>query len=157
MTRISRIKTETKQLNQFVNNFINVITLLENKNQVSLFFNDLLTHTELKMLTKRIQIAKMLLEGYDYKAIKGYVKVTDSTISTISNKLENGAKGLKSAILKLQKEERNLDDNRTNLIPDLKEKYPTYYLPDRIYDGLSKQLTRRKKRKSISKYINYKK
>lgn len=90
MTKISRIRVDSRHLGFFINNFWNLITLLENKDQVANFLKDLLTHTEMKMLAKRIQIAKMLLEGHDYRAIRGYVKVSDATIATISNKIEIG-------------------------------------------------------------------
>ena len=81
MTKVSRIKLDPKHLGFFLNNFWNLITLLENKDQVKSFLKDLLTHTEMKMFAKRIQIAKMLLEGYSYQTIRSYVKVTDSTIA----------------------------------------------------------------------------
>lgn len=62
MTKISRIKINPKHLDFFLHNFWNLITLLENKDQVKNFFRDLLSHTEMKMFAKRIQIAKMLLK-----------------------------------------------------------------------------------------------
>lgn len=63
MTKLSRIKVKEEHLGLFINSLWNLITLLENKDQVKNFLKDLLTHTEMKMFAKRTQIAKMLIEG----------------------------------------------------------------------------------------------
>lgn len=154
MTKISRIRLDLRQLGFFINNFWNLVTLLENKDQVANFLRDLLTHTEMKMLAKRIQIAKMLLEGYDYQTIRNYVKVTDPTIAKISNKLETGGEGLKLAISYLQKIEKQIDKERMKLTPDLKTKYPSYFLPDRILEATAKNFKKRRKRNSVKRYIS---
>lgn len=154
MTKISRFKIDPKRLAFFVNNFWNLITLLENKDQTASFLKDLLTHTEMKMLAKRIQIAKMLLEGFDYKTIKNYVRVTDPTIAKISNKLETGGEGLKDAIIYLQKIEKRMKKERMRVAPDLKGKYPSYFLSERIMEELGKNLKKRRKRNSIKRYVS---
>lgn len=153
MTKISRIKVDPRHLGFFINNFWNLITLLENKDQVASFLKDLLTHTEMKMFAKRIQIAKMLLDGYDYRAIRNYVKVSDTTISTISNKLEIGGEGLKTAIAYLKKVENDIDRERMRIVPDLKKRYGEYFLLDKIIDKASKQVKGRNKKQSIKKDI----
>lgn len=154
MTKISKIRLDSKKLGFFINNFWNLVTLLEDKDQVASFLKDLLTHTEMKMLAKRIQIAKMLLEGHAYQTIRGYIRVTDPTISKISNKLETGGQGLKTAISYLQKIEEKIDKEKMRIAPDLKEKYPSYFLPERIVGVLGKALKKRRKKKSVSKYIS---
>lgn len=153
MTKVSRIRIDSKRLGVFINNFWSLITLLENKDQVAHFLKDLLTHTEMKMLAKRIQIAKMLIEGYSYQTIKGFVKVTDPTIAKINNKLEAGGEGLKTAILYLQKIEKEIDKERMRATPNLKKKYPTYFLPEIIIDEVAKHLKKSKKKHSARKYI----
>lgn len=154
MTKISRIKIDPKHLGFFLNNFWNLITLLENKDQVKNFLKDLLTHTEMKMLAKRIQIAKMLLEGYNYRDIRNYIKVTDPTISKISNILATGGEGLKSAINYLQKIERDIEKERMSITPNLKKKYPLYFLPEILIEEVSKKIKVRNKRLSIKRDIS---
>lgn len=154
MTKISRVKLDAKHLGFFINNFWNLITLLENKDQVASFLKDLLTHTEMKMFAKRIQIAKMLMEGYNYKSIKGFVKVTDPTVAKINNKLETGAEGLKTAIFYLQKIEKEIDRKRMSSAPDLKRRYPSYFLPEIVIGEISKSLKRRRKRQSVKEHID---
>lgn len=149
MTKVSRLRVDPKHLGFFLNNFWSLITLLEDKEHVKNFLKDLLTHTEMKMLAKRIQVAKMLLEGYDYRAIRNYVKVTDVTIAKISNVLEIGSNGLKLAISHLQKIEVEIDKERMRATPDLKKKYPAYFLPEKTIEFVEKEMRRRRKKISV--------
>lgn len=149
MTRVSRIRPDPKHLGFFLNNFWNLVTLLENKDQAKMFLKDLLTPTEMKMLAKRIQIAKMLLEGYNYLDIRNYVKVTDSTIARISNILETEGEGLKIAINYLQKIEKEIDRERMSMTPNLAKKYPAYFLPDKIIEAVGQKIKARNKKQSV--------
>lgn len=153
MTKISRIKVDSRHLGFFINNFWNLITLLENKDQVASFLKDLLTHTEMKMFAKRIQIAKMLLDGYGYRAIRNYVKVSDTTIATINNKLQIGGEGLKTAIGYLKKVEKDIEKERLRIVPDLKKQYGAYFLLDKVADETGKKLKSFKKKNSVKKDI----
>ncbi len=154
MTKISRIKVEPRHLGFFLNNFWSLITLLENKDQVKSFLKDLLTHTEMKMFAKRIQIAKMLLEGYRYNDIRNYVKVTDSTIARISNMLETGGDGLKVAVNFLQKIESDIDKERMRITPDLKKKYGMYFLPEKIMEAVGRKIKDNNKKRSANKNVS---
>lgn len=154
MTKVSRIRLDSKHLGFFLNNFWNLITLLENKEQVKSFLKNLLTHTEMKMLAKRIQIAKMLIEGYDYRSIRNYVKVTDPTIAKISNILETSGEGLKTAIAYLQRIEKEREKERMSVASNLKKKYPTYFLPEIIAQEVGKKLRSKRKRNSVRKQLS---
>lgn len=154
MTKISRIRVDSRHLGFFINNFWNLVTLLENKDQVANFLKDLLTHTEMKMLAKRIQIAKMLLEGHDYRSIRNYVKVSDTTIATINNKLETGGEGLRTAIRYFKKVEKDIDEERLRITPDLKKTYSLYFLPEKILDKAGNQIKTIRKKSSVKKDIS---
>lgn len=154
MTKVSRIKLNPQHFGLFLNNFWNLITLLENKEQVKNLLKDLLTHTEMKMLAKRIQIAKMLIEGYSYRDIRNYVKVTDETISKISNILGTGGEGLKIAIEYLQKVEKEIEKERMRITPNLKKRYPMYFLPEIVMDEVGRGLRARGKKKSVKRNLS---
>lgn len=154
MTKISRIKLDPKHLEFFLSNFWSLITLLENKEQVKNFLKDLLTHTEMKMFAKRIQIAKMLMEGYNYRDIRNYVKVTDGTIARISNVLETEGEGLKLAIVYLQKIEKEIEKERMSFAPNLKNKYPAYFLPEIIVEKIGKKIKSQNKKLSVKRDIS---
>lgn len=154
MTKISRIRVDPRHMGFFLHNFWNLITLLEDKDQVKNFLKDLLTHTEMKMLAKRIQIAKMLLEGYDYRSIRNYIKVTDTTIAKINNILATSEGGLKTAVEYLQKIEEEIKKKQMQVTPSLKKKYPMYFLPENIVEGITKQIKKRRKRASVKKSLS---
>ena len=153
MTKVSRIRLDARHLGFFINNFWNLITLLENKDQVKNFLHNLLTHTEMKMLAKGVQIAKMLMEGYNYQTIRNFVKVTDSTISRINNLLETGGEGIRAAIVHLQKIEKKIDNERMRIGPNLKKIYGMYYLPDKIIDAVGMKMKARNKKKSVKRSL----
>lgn len=88
MPRLSLVPVEAKRMAYFISNLWNTITLIESREEAVLFLKELLTPTEIRMLAKRIQIAKMLQEGYKYEDIRNHVRVTDSTISSVNNQLQ---------------------------------------------------------------------
>lgn len=153
MTKLSRFQLDPKRLGFFLNSFWSLITLLEDKEQVKGFLKALLTHTEMKMLAKRIQISKMLVEGYSYSEIRKYVKVTDPTIAKISNILATDGEGLLTAINHLRKIEKATDDEMMRISPDLKKRYPIYFLPDILVEEASKKIRVRSKKASAKKIL----
>lgn len=107
MPRVSQIQIDAKRLNYFISNLWNTITLIENRAEAIAFLKQVLTPTEVRMLAKRIQVAKMLLEGYKYQDIIPHVRVTSGTIASVNNQLQFGEGGYIKIIERLIKiEER---------------------------------------------------
>lgn len=153
MTKVSRFRLDSEKLSLIFNNFWSAIALLDDKRQIKDFFQSLLTHTEMEMLSKRIQIAKMLLSGNSYEQIKHKVKVTDSTIARINNLLAIDNNGLEMVVKKLKKIEEDLEKERMSTVPNLKKKYPTYFLPEIVLDAVIKKSKHIIKKKSAKKII----
>jgi len=65
----------------YLGEFYTMIASLENRDEVKNFFKDLLTLSEVVMISRRIQVAKMLLEGYNYDQIRMKLKIGFNTIS----------------------------------------------------------------------------
>lgn len=97
----------------FISNLWNTVTLIDNREEAVSFLEELLTPTEVRMLAKRIQIAKMLLEGYKYQDIIPHVRVTSTTISGVNNQLQFGDGGYIKIIERLikmeQRKEKHLE------------------------------------------------
>lgn len=153
MTKVSRFKLDSEKLSLIFNNFWSAIALLDDKRQIKDFFQSLLTHTEMEMLSKRIQIAKMLLNGNSYEQIKHKVKVTDSTIARINNLLAIDNNGLEPVVKKLKKIEEDLEKERMSTVPNLKKRYPTYFLPEIVLETVIKKSKHIIKKKSAKKII----
>ncbi|MBI4054301.1 MAG: TrpR-like protein YerC/YecD [Candidatus Doudnabacteria bacterium] len=104
MTKVSRKPLSAGELKEIENQFWNAISKLKSPSEIKLFFLDLLTHTERKMLSKRLQIARMLLREESYMAIRKRLHVTDITIAKINNWLNSFGDGYRLAVEKLEKE-----------------------------------------------------
>jgi TrpR-related protein YerC/YecD len=102
MTKISRkrIPKESK----IINDFWRATTCLKNKDEVREFLKSVLTPTEMLMLAKRVEVAKMLITDNHYDDIRRQVQVTNATISHIKDSLTRG--GYKGYIVPLQRLER---------------------------------------------------
>jgi len=85
--------------------FYTMVSMLEGREEVKNFFKDLLTLSEMVMITRRIQIAKMLLEGYSIEEIINKLRVGSATVIQVSRWLNNGFGGYKSIIKKYKKHE----------------------------------------------------
>ena len=86
--------------------FWETIATLNNSVKAEEFFNDLLTPTEKIMLSKRLAIAVMLIRGYDYSTIRSTLKVSPSTVGSISLWLKYSGRGYRKTVEKLLKKER---------------------------------------------------
>lgn len=111
MTKISRMPVEVRRMGYFISNLWNAFSLIESRGEAVVFLKELLTPTEIRMMAKRVQIAKMLLEGYRYDDIKAHVRVTNNTIASVNSKLqfENGGGYLKivERLIKIEQKRQN--------------------------------------------------
>ncbi len=109
MTKLSRRHLDPINFGQYVNNLWSAFTLMDSKDDIKLLFKDLFTHTEYKMFTKRLEIARRLLEGQTYEQINKELNVTARTITGINNTLATAGNGLRKAHDKLNAlEEKDL-------------------------------------------------
>lgn len=111
-----------------------MVSMLEGKEEVKNFFKDLLTLSEVVMISRRIQIAKMLLNGDSIEKIIKKLKVGNATISQVSRWLNNGFGGYKTIIRKFNKQEnilatkRRLKDSAPFSLDWMRKKYPAHFL-----------------------------
>lgn len=83
---------------KFLGEFYSMVASLKSRDEAKRFFKDLLTLSEVVMISRRIQIAKMLLEGATDVDIKNKLKVGFATITQVNRWLENGFGGYKQVI-----------------------------------------------------------
>lgn len=98
MVKVSQRKLTEKDMDILIGQFWDAISSLNNQDEARELVEDLLTHTEIKMFAKRIQIAKMLIEKNSYKDITQKVKVTSGTISQVNNILNTRGVGLRRIV-----------------------------------------------------------
>ena len=111
------------------------IAKLETREEVEIFFKDLLSESEALMLSRRIEIAKRLLNGESYDSIARELKVGMDTINRVQRWLIAGSGGYKKAIEKISKEtKRNFDrseggdEGAPYSFDWIRRKYPLHFL-----------------------------
>jgi TrpR-related protein YerC/YecD len=74
------------------------ILSLKNREECYRFFDDIATMGEVQSLAQRLQVAKMLTEGYTYKTIEKETKASTATISRVRRCIDYGSEGYKMVL-----------------------------------------------------------
>ena len=147
MAKFDHYSMSPQEKNKILNEFYSIVSSLKNREQIINFFKDVLTPSEAVMLARRIQIAKMLLQGYGYLEISKRLKTGIDTIVKVQRWLKDGFGGYLSALEKAVRKEkaetghkedmearRNVDPNS---LEGLAYRYPLYWgLTNAIYEAL---------------------
>jgi len=116
---------------KFLGELYDMIALLKNRDEVKQFFKDLLTLSETVMVSRRLQIAKMLLEGYVHRDIQAKLKVGFATIVSVERWLNQGFGGYREIIKRHKKQERKSVEYEPVppfSLKHLRKKYPLHFL-----------------------------
>jgi uncharacterized protein YerC len=164
MVKLSRKKVNPEHLEDYTNNVWNAFTLMDSKIEIRLLFKDLFTHTELKMVAKRLEIARRLQELEMYDTIQRELAVTATTIAVISNQLAEQGDGFRLAHAKLkiaeekylkkrQEEQKNLENPFRKKVQDHGKTVLGAALKAGIVK-LDKSISQAIKKKSIKEKLN---
>lgn len=128
---------------KYLGEFYSMVALLKSRDQVKRFFKDLLTLSEIVMISRRIQIAKMLLEGYTHEMIRTKLKVGLNNICQVEKWLNNGFGGYKEMIGEYKNKYREKDEFEKFGYPPfspewVQNKYPAFYLLSNILGNSKK-------------------
>ena len=81
--------------NETTDALFDAILSLESREECYAFFEDLCTVPELKALSQRLEVAKMLSEGCVYSDIVSKTGASTATISRVNRSLNYGSDGYK--------------------------------------------------------------
>lgn len=95
---MSRIKVRRSQE---ADDLFQAILTLNSVDECYTFFSDLLTVQELKAVSQRLLVARMLADGNTYESIRQQVPVSSSTITRINTELRYGSGGYQMALDRL--------------------------------------------------------
>lgn len=73
-----------------LNELFDAILTLENREECYQFFDDLCTVNEIQSLSQRLQVAKMIKQGYTYATIEQESGASTATISRVKRSLQWG-------------------------------------------------------------------
>lgn len=95
-----RDKNETLEL------FYEAIMAIDNRQQAAAFFDDLMTNNELSSVSQRLQVTKMLMQGYTYQRIEEETGASTATISRVKRFLTSGTGGVQAVLEELEKNKK---------------------------------------------------
>jgi TrpR-related protein YerC/YecD len=123
MARVDSRKVNFQDRMKYLDLFWTSVSELKTREEVKNFFKDLLSESESIMLSRRIMIAKYLLEDKSYEEISEILGAGRTTISNVHNWLVSGFHGYENAIKKFGK----IVDNRLLKIAEAKSAPPSAY------------------------------
>ena len=83
MAKVKVYSIPKKERYELVGEFFDIVAELKTKQEIIDFFIGLLTSSESLMLARRVQVAKLLTEGKNFREIADELRVSPRTISTI--------------------------------------------------------------------------
>lgn len=93
-----------KLQDDFTDQLFKAILTLKSIDECYRFFEDVCTVSEIKALAQRLEVARMLEEGYTYGKIAEDTGASTATISRVKKSLHYGADGYKHVLQNLKKE-----------------------------------------------------
>ena len=106
MTKISKYPIDKDVEKRMIEIFDKTISRLKSKEEIEEFFQDFISPVEKIMLAKRLSIAVLLGKGYKYPTIAQILRVTPSTIASVSLKLKYAGKGYQKMVAKILRDEK---------------------------------------------------
>lgn len=94
-----------KLKDESLDHLFEAVLALENIDECYQFFEDLCTVAEIKSMSQRLEVAKMLQENRTYGEIAGRTGASTATISRVKRCLNYGADGYKIVLRRLANKE----------------------------------------------------
>src|SRR3989339_1566088 len=137
MAKFNPYVLSAKERKRIVGQFFNAFSLLGNDADIKNFFEDLLTESEMIMLARRLEIARMLLQGIGYQKIRASLKVGFDNINAVNCWVRYGKMGYRTVLEKLEKLEKKKNAKKQNKTKkpsafdwhDVKRKFPAHFWP----------------------------
>ncbi len=104
MAQISKRSLE-KSIEEGVSDlFLKGIAKLEGQTEAAFLLQDLLTSTEISIISKRLAVSFMLGRGYDQRTIANVLKVSTPTVWRMNEKLKQRGSGVRMLFERLEKD-----------------------------------------------------
>lgn len=147
-TKYSSLFAKIQQ--ELLTEFCEALLNLKNTDEVVKFLIDLLTKSEALMLAKRIKIAKLLIEGKDYRTIGGLLKVSHGTIAKVAEWLTEAGEGFRLIAERTKKAKPQPESSWDLAMKDwkkFKRRYPIMFWPQILIEGIIQSANKKQKEK----------
>jgi TrpR-related protein YerC/YecD len=128
MAKVRFYDVDRKERLRIISELYEVIAELKSKDEVFKFLFELFTPSEVLMIARRIQVAKMLLDGKTYFEIGSLFKVSHQTIRKVEHWLKSDEERAKLIGLKLDKIKKNNSKNKDGVYKSRLDRYPGHRL-----------------------------
>lgn len=129
------------------------ISSTKNSQEAAKLLTDLLSPSEIEIVAKRLEIAKLLIKGYSYDEIKDKVHAGYSTIARVNTWLNLAGDGFKMAVERM-KEDKKEPSIEEKLNPfswyNIGRRYPTRIWPLLAIEQFFEIANKREKSKLLS-------
>ena len=127
MAKVQVHQIDKKKRYEIIGDFYDIVTSLKSKKEVIGFFMGLLTSSEALMFARRIQIARMLLDGKNYDDVTKELKVGVATVANVARWLYGDNDNFRKKIQehKKQKEKRKKTDSK-KYYNSILDRYPQH-------------------------------
>jgi len=139
-------KKERKLFMEFSQAFLSLKTTEE----ATKFLIDLLTKKEITTLSKRLKVAKLLINNKSYREIEGLLHVSHGTISRISEWLLESGEGFKMVVERTKEAKPKLPSSWNFAAGEwksIKRRYPAIFWPQLLIEELISSANKRQKKK----------
>lgn len=122
MTQVSKYPISDRIYQRILEIFLKSLVKIETKDEAQQFIKDFLSPVEQIMLAKRLAIAFLLEQNYEFREISKILRVSLTTIARVSLMRKIGGVGYQKIIHKLLNEEQlkkflnNIAENLTSLM-----------------------------------------
>lgn len=140
-------KLTQKDHEDLITDLVNAIVGAKSIGDAVLFLQDLLTKAEIKMLAKRLRIAKLLLVGMTYREIEKQLHVGHSTVAKIGIWLSEKGDGFRKTIEMLPKKRDEKDWLERSEWDSIKRRYSLYFWPELLLKEIIKGANDRQKQR----------
>jgi uncharacterized protein YerC len=147
MSQVSKYPVHKKVEERMFEIFKSTISSLKNNEDIEDFLEDFLSPVEKIMLSKRLAIAVLLAKGHNYPVIAEILKVTPSTIASVSLRLKYAGKGYKKAVERILSAEKA--DRFWQKIEDVLAKIPKSKGSNWVYQRQKYEKQKRIKKKAF--------
>ena len=106
MAQVSKYPISKDVADRIFDIFIKSLIKIRDSRDAQNLASDLFSPTEKIMLAKRLAIAFLLMKDYEYREINKLLRVSLTTIASVSLSLKYGSNGYKTILERISKEEK---------------------------------------------------
>lgn len=139
-----------REQKELLSEFCQSLLSIKNLDEALKFLTDLLTKREILILSRRIKVAKLLIEGKNYREIEGLLNVSHGTIAKVSEWLAVAGEGFRLIAKRTKKEKPKPPTSWDYAMGDwrkFKRKYPLYFWPELLIEEIIATGTKKQKEK----------